>query len=170
MGEFIKDHLPDPLDYYTHTAGLVLIGKGPWRTTRCEFHGGSDSMRVNIRTGAFVCMAGCGARGGDMLAYHRAAHGLGFVAACKDLGAWVDDGKPYTGSTRPSQPPARVLLQLAADDLYFCAQVVSAVHAVLVEYPGLTVALERRLTADDIAEYVTRAGCVIHLAGVAQNV
>ena len=157
MGEFIKDHLPDPLDYYTHTAGLPLTGKGKQRQTRCEFHGGSDSMGINIETGAFICRAGCGARGGDVLAYHRAAHGLDFVAAARDLGAYVDDGKPYAGNTRPSQPPARALLQLASDDLMLCAIVLSD-------------ALAGTLTDADYDVFREAAGRVIHVAGVAQNV
>jgi len=31
----------------------------------------------------------CGARGGDVLAFHMHKHGLHFVDACKQLGAWV---------------------------------------------------------------------------------
>lgn len=86
--------LPDPVSYY-EDLGLPL--KGPrsakWKTTECRFHGGSDSMRINTQTGAFVCMAGCGARGGDVLAYHMAHHGMEFVAAAKALGAWLEEGK-----------------------------------------------------------------------------
>ena len=123
--QFHRDRLPDPLGYYRDTAGLALTGKGKWRTTRCEFHDGSDSMRINVESGGFRCMAECGARGGDVLAYHRAAHGLDFVAAARDLGAYVDDGKAYTGNTRPAQPPARALLELASDDLMLCAIVLS---------------------------------------------
>ena len=66
------------------------------RTTRCAFHGGSDSMRVNVRSAAFACMAGCGARGGDVFAYHMAAQGLGFVEAA---GPWGPGRK--SRSTRP---------------------------------------------------------------------
>lgn len=90
---FNRDALPDPGDYYTGQ-GLTLIGRGPWRTTECHFHGGSDSMRVNVRSGAFCCMAGCGARGGDVLSYHVAAHGLNFTTAARALGAWTDGGRP----------------------------------------------------------------------------
>ncbi len=90
-----RDRLPDPVSYL-EAEGLRLTGprNAKWRTTECRFHGGSDSMRVNTKTGAWVCMAGCGARGGDVLAYHIASHGLDFVEAAKALGAWVDGGKP----------------------------------------------------------------------------
>ena len=171
-----RTRLPDVASYYA-AQGLRLTGRGPWRTTECTFHGGSDSMRVNVATGAFVCMAGCGARGGDVLAHFRAAHGLGFIDACKDLGAWVDDGKPYTGSTRPLQPSARALLQLASDDLYLCADVLSAVGAALVEYPIFKEVVctlraghrTRPLTVADIDAFMQAAGRAIHVAGVAND-
>lgn len=86
--------LPDPVSYY-RAIGLEFFERhGVWRTTCCVFHGGSDSMRIHTVDGAFVCMAGCGARGGDVIAYHMASTGKPFVEACRDLGAWVDDGPP----------------------------------------------------------------------------
>ena len=65
-----RTRLPDPVGYY-ESQGLTLKGSrsAKWRTTRCEFHGGSDSMRVNVTNGAFKCMA-CNVGGGDVLAYH----------------------------------------------------------------------------------------------------
>lgn len=89
---FDRTRLPDPEGFYL-AAGLELTGRGRWRTTRCEFHGGSDSMRINLQSGAFVCMAGCGAKGGDVLAYRMAAAGEDFQTAARALGAWVDDGQ-----------------------------------------------------------------------------
>ncbi len=99
---FERDRLPDPVSYY-EAQGLKLTGprSSKWRTTECKFHGGRDSMRVNVATGAFRCM-NCGARGGDVLAYHIAESGLEFVESTKALGAWVEDGKP----TRPQKPTA----------------------------------------------------------------
>ena len=52
-------------------------------------------MRVNTASGAFVCMA-CGAKGGDVLAYEMQSTGADFVKVAKELGAWIDDGKPQT--------------------------------------------------------------------------
>ena len=110
---FDRGKLPDPTDYYTGTAGLVFRErKGKWRTTACNFHGGRDSMRINTSTGAFCCMAGCGARGGDVVAYHQAEHGQDFTTAAKELGAWIDDGKP--APSRPTPLPARDALALLA--------------------------------------------------------
>ena len=110
---FERDRLPDAESYY-QSHGLKLDGKGKWRTTECRFHGGSDSMRINAHTGAFVCMAGCGARGGDVLAYHMAENGLDFVTAAKALGAWVDDGMP--APSRPTAIPPRDALQILATE------------------------------------------------------
>ena len=99
---FERDRLPDPVSYY-EAVGLKLTGprSSKWRTTECKFHGGSDSMRVNVATGAFRCM-NCGARGGDVLAYHMAESGLEFVDAAMALGAWEEDGKPH----KPQKPTA----------------------------------------------------------------
>ena len=99
---FLRDRLPDPVSYY-EAEGLLLTGprSAKWKTTRCEFHGGSDSMRINVASGAFKCMA-CDVGGGDVLAYHMQAYGLEFVDAARALDAWADDGKSYT----PQKPTA----------------------------------------------------------------
>jgi hypothetical protein len=152
---FIRDALPNPVPYF-EGQGLILEGKGTWRTTRCDFHGGSDSLRVNTLTGGFVCMAACGARGGDVLDYHRAAHGLGFVEAAKALGAWVEDGTPNTGSTRPTAIPARALLQLAAHELTICVVV-------------LADALAARMKDADYQRLCAAVGRVTFICGVANG-
>jgi len=119
---FERDRLPSPADYYSDREGLKLTGprSAKWKTSECRFHGGSDSLRVNVASGAFVCMAGCGARGGDVLGYHRAMHGLGFVEAAKDLGAWVDDGQPEVGR-KPMPLPPRAALEVLAFESTLCA-------------------------------------------------
>lgn len=168
MGSVNRSLLPDPVDYYTNVARVHLSAKGKWRTCRC-FNCDRNAMRVETVSGGFVCMAACGAKGGDVLSYHMALNGLSFVDAAKDLGVYADDGKPCIGPVRPAQPTGRALLQLAADDLYRCASVLSTVRAVLLEYPGLKVAMEGRLTGSDIDDYMQAAGRVIYLAGVAKN-
>lgn len=83
---FKRDRLPNPGGYY-HEQGLKLIGGGEWKSAVCPFHNDTKpSLRVRLDTGAFRCMA-CGAKGGDVLAFHRARHGLSFVQAARDLGA-----------------------------------------------------------------------------------
>lgn len=109
---FDRRNLPDSIAYY-ESEGLRLTGRGRWRTTACAFHGGSDSMRINTDTGAFVCMAACGARGGDVLSYHMAAHGLEFVDAAKALGAWTGDGRATT-LHKPTPLSPRVALEVLA--------------------------------------------------------
>lgn len=114
---FNRDALPDAQTYFEER-GLKLTGpsRAKWKTTSCEFHGSSDSMRVNTKTGAWVCMAGCGAKGGDVLAYHMASDGLDFITAAKDLGCWVDDGKP--APVRPAGLSARAALDLLRPATY----------------------------------------------------
>ena len=111
---FDRRNLPDPVAFY-ESHGLKLTGRGKWRTTSCTFHGGSDSMRVNTETGAFACMAGCGARGGDVLAFHMATTGDEFIEAAKALGAWIDDGRPTTQHKPSALSPRQALELLAAE-------------------------------------------------------
>ena len=63
---FHKERLPEPANYF-ESEGLVLKGPStaPWKTTKCDFHGGSDSMRVNVKNGTFKCM-NCGEGGGPI--------------------------------------------------------------------------------------------------------
>lgn len=85
---FERERLPDPISYFQRSA-LRLVGRGRWRSALCPFHADNrPSLRINAESGAFRCMA-CGARGGDVLDFHRARHGLSFVQAARDLGAWV---------------------------------------------------------------------------------
>ena len=85
-GRFQRERLPAALPYFEQ-AGLRLSGRGRWRSALCPFHDDhSPSLRLNAETGAYRCMA-CAAKGGDVLAFHRARHGLSFVQAARDLGA-----------------------------------------------------------------------------------
>ncbi len=153
MGRFIKDRLPPALDYYEGCA-LILTGRGAWRTTRCEFHGGSDSMRIHLGTGAYVCMS-CGEKGGDVLAYHMRASGLGFVEAARKLGAYEDDGKPHEGATRPNPISARLLLQSVAGELMVACMVAS------------DCAKGRQISEEDWQRLKTAAARITYVAGIA---
>ena len=108
---FERDRLPDPIAYFENQ-GLTLRGPGKWNTTRCNFHDGSDSMRVNTASGAWVCMA-CGAKGCDVLSYEMQATGTEFVRAAQELGAWVDDGRPPPTTKPAALPPRAALAALA---------------------------------------------------------
>jgi hypothetical protein len=115
---FNRESLPDPRDYYENWAFLPVKGRGPWITTRCEFHGGSDSMRINLKTGGFMCMS-CGEKGGDVLAYHMRLANFDFVEAAKVLGAWTDDGKP--SNYKPLPISARQMLEVVAFEVQIVA-------------------------------------------------
>jgi len=108
---FDRNLLPDTVSYF-EAQGLRLTGprSAKWKTTACNFHGGSDSLRINVVSGGWVCM-NCGQKGGDVLAYEMRISGLEFIDACKALGCWVDDGKPQ----RPQKPtplPPRAALEV----------------------------------------------------------
>ena len=143
---FDRTRLPDPVDYYTAQGLQFRERKGKWRTTECRFHGGTDSMRINTSTGAFCCMAGCGARGGDVVAYHMALHGEDFTSAAKELGAWIEDGKP---PARPTPIPARDALHLLARE------------ANLIAITAVSISNGMKLTEAD-RERVLKAGARIN--------
>lgn len=126
MGEYVRDRVPDPVSFF-ESEGLSLRGKGTWRPTECVFHGGSDSLRVNTKTGGWVCMA-CGEKGGDIVAYVMKVHGLGFVQAARSLGAFDDGGTPYTGSTKATTLPARDAMELVALELLVATVVISGIR------------------------------------------
>lgn len=147
---FERDRLPDPRSYF-ESEGLKL-GKGKkWVTTACNFHHGSDSLRVNLHTGSWVCMA-CGARGGDVLAYHQAAYGMEFVEAAKALDCWVDDGKPTP--TKPAPFTPRQALEVLANEANFVAIAAGNVAH------GVT------LTQDDRDRLMTAAGRILRIQEV----
>ena len=143
---FDRRNLPDAVSYY-ESEGLKLTGRGKWRTTECKFHGGSDSMRINTDSGAFACMAGCGARGGDVLAYHMAQHGLEFVEAAKALGAWVDDGRPATHQHKPTPLTPRQALEVLSAECNLVAiaagNMAQGVHLTIAERQRLLTASNR---------------------------
>jgi hypothetical protein len=150
-----RTRLPEPTGYY-ESQGLTLMGPraAKWKSTRCEFHGGSDSMRVNVASGAFKCMA-CNVGGGDVLAYHMQANGLEFVDAAKALGAWADDGKPH----KPHKPhkPTALPPRAALEVLGFEATLVAVAAGNLAQ--GVT------LTDDDRKRLMLCAGRINRIAG-----
>ena len=88
-GKFSRKSLPNSINYY-ESQNIKLRGRGLWRTAICPFHSDTKpSLRINIEKGAYRCMA-CGAHGGDVLAFHMHRHGLGFIHAAKELGAWIE--------------------------------------------------------------------------------
>jgi DNA primase len=83
---FDRSKLPKAVAYFEN-AGFPLKGSAnaKWKTTACPFHGGSDSLRVNLASGGWICMS-CYEKGGDVLAFHMRLHKLEFASAAKALG------------------------------------------------------------------------------------
>ena len=152
MGEFIRDRLPDAVSYF-EAEGVPLVGPGRWKTGPCHFHGGSDSLRVNVQTGAFRCMA-CEVKGGDVLAYMMQRHGIEFVDAARSLGAYVEDGKPLRGQTQPTTLSARAAMELAALDLQTALIVISDIKAGVIPSP---------------ADWQTFIGCAARVGALAEE-
>ena len=148
---FDRNLLPDPSGYF-ETSGLKL--KGPssakWKTTTCNFHGGSDSMRVNVQSGAWKCM-NCGEGGGDVLAYEMKFHGTEFVDAAKAIGAWLDDGK-VSVSTKPTPLSPRQALSVMGHE------------ATLVAIEAARVAKGLTPTQDELSRLLTAANRITALA------
>ncbi len=117
---FDRERLPTAEAYFVDRLGWKLQGRGNWRTTACPIHGGSDSLRVNLASGGFVCMAGCEFHGGDVVSAEMQLTGADFVTAAKTLGAWVEDGKSTTHH-KPTPLPARQALQLLAAEANLAA-------------------------------------------------
>ena len=147
---FERDRLPDAVSYFENE-GLTLRGPGKWKTTRCNFHGGSDSMRVNTASGAWVCMA-CGVKGCDVLSYEMQATGTEFVRAAQELGAWVDDGRPPP-TTKPAALPPRAALAALAHET----------SLLFIEAARMTRGYVP--TPDDIARMGQAAGTIQLIAG-----
>ena len=144
--------LPDAATYF-ESQGLKLTGSrsAKWKTAACQFHGGSDSMRINTYSGGFCCMA-CGVKGGDILSYHQQLYSLEFIDAAKQLGAWVEDDKPQ----RPQR--ATPLSPRAALE-------VMGVECGLVAVAAANVAQGVVLSANDCARVMVAAGRINRLVG-----
>ena len=85
---FDRAAMPATFDLLRDLGFTFREARGKWRTTTCEFHDDrSPSMRVNVESGGWCCMA-CGASGGDAVAYLMARTGGDFVNCAKALGAW----------------------------------------------------------------------------------
>lgn len=112
-GQFDRRLLPSP-DEYFRREGVNLRGGGLWRSALCPFHEDrSPSFRVNMRDGGFYCH-GCGAAGGDVLAFHMRKHGFRFIDAARDLGALADDAGEILAAM-PKAPAGRPPKEIGSD-------------------------------------------------------
>lgn len=147
---FHRNLLPETVTYF-ESRGLAL--KGPrsakWKTTACNFHGGSDSMRVNVATGAWVCMS-CGEKGGDVVSYEMKDSGCEFVEAAKALGCWAEVGRQAV-QTKPTPLSPRLALS------------VMAFEATLAAVAACNVANGAALTNEDRARLMVAANRINRL-------
>lgn len=142
---FDRDRLPDPVSYY-EGQGLTLRGhsNASWRTTECQFHGGSDSMRVNAKTGAWVCMA-CGVKGGDVLSHLMQSKGMEFVDAAKELGIWMGSEASHIQSKPAGLSPRAALEVLSFEALIAAVAAANVARGVVLSKKDL----ERLLLASN---------------------
>lgn len=88
--EFDRSQLPIPISYYSQQFKNLKI-KSKWVSVKCCFHDDTTpSLSINLIDGHFRCF-GCGAKGYDVLAFHRLRYGLSFFDAVTQLGAWHDE-------------------------------------------------------------------------------
>jgi hypothetical protein len=145
---FDRNLLPEPIEYY-EIQGLILTGRGKWRTTECMFHGGSDSMRINVANGAWRCMS-CGVHGGDVLSYQMQFHRTEFIESVQDIGAWVEDGKPMA-NRKPTSMSARDSIQVLATE------------SNLIAIAGHNVANRVALSEEDLHRVLVAARRISHV-------
>ena len=89
---------PEPIEYFSGQGPVSKGSQGPWRTTACQIHGGSDSLRFRVDSGGWVCMA-CGAKGGRVIDHYMQLHACSYSEAAKALGVLkVSEGSVRDGS------------------------------------------------------------------------
>lgn len=85
--KFVRSSLPSPKHYYEKEFPGIKIN-GDWAKTHCCFHDDKiPSLSINMIEGYFRCFA-CGAKGGDLLSFHRLRYKFSFVEAVNYFGAW----------------------------------------------------------------------------------
>lgn len=117
-GRFDRTLLPEPLEFYEGTEGLVLKPGKFWRQTICRFCGSSDNMAIKVDDGGFHCWS-CEVDGGDILDYYQKAHDVGFIEACKALGCWIEAAPTHTRRKKPFVMPPRQAMEVIAFEALF---------------------------------------------------
>lgn len=83
----VKVAVPPSAYYPAELPSMPAPQRAGWTDAGlCPFHADkhAGNFRVNLATGAYRCFA-CGAKGGDVLAFHQQRHGLNFPDALQDL-------------------------------------------------------------------------------------
>jgi hypothetical protein len=114
---FDRSALPPARSFYEVELGELRRPSHGWTAPKagCPFHQSKSkaSFRVNLDSGGFNCF-GCGAKGGDVIAFVRLRAGLSFPAALKHLHV-ESDYRPVRRKKEP--PPILSLERLAARKL-----------------------------------------------------
>ncbi len=86
---FDRHCLPKPVNYYhQHFPALLMNPRSEWINVHCCFHDDKNpSLSINLSSGGFYCF-GCGAKGGDVIAFHMQRYHVPFVEAVTFFGAW----------------------------------------------------------------------------------
>ena len=77
---------PTPTVYYQQEFPNLKICENTWMSVKCCFHEDRQpSLRLNLKNGSFRCF-GCGARGGNIIAFHCQRYRLTFAQTILALG------------------------------------------------------------------------------------
>ena len=92
---FRKELLPPARTFYERELGKLSRPSRGWSLGNCPFHESKSkkSFSVNLEGGGFHCF-GCGAKGGDIVAFVRQRDLLSFKEAAQRLGAWDEAPSP----------------------------------------------------------------------------
>lgn len=87
--KFNRALLPTPASYYSKQFQNFKI-KSEWVKVICCFHEDqTPSLNISMIDGHFRCFS-CGAKGCDVLAFHRLRYKICFTQAVDFFGAWED--------------------------------------------------------------------------------
>jgi len=82
---FNRALLPTPANYYSKEFPGLKI-KQEWVKVLCCFHQDkTPSLNINMVDGHFKCFA-CGAKGHDIISFHRLRYGSNFIETLRSLG------------------------------------------------------------------------------------
>jgi DNA primase len=113
--KFDRSALPPARSYYERELGQFRRASRGWAAPKagCPFHESRSktSFRVNFDSGAFRCF-GCGAHGGDVLAFMMQRYKLSFKEAAEKLGAWSNSPSPDWKRLRAERQRAEQTAQL----------------------------------------------------------
>ena len=145
-----KSKLPSPDAYFSQFAGVKTSGKS--LRLPCPIHKGeSPNLSVDRESGMWQCFT-CKAKGGDIIDFEQQLHGIGFVRAASNFGAYVPNGKPAT----PAAPVLnyRAMLNVLQNEIEIAALISSDLAAGRVP------------SSDDASRLIQAAGRITKVAEV----